>query len=128
MPIYHSIDNKIIGRDELLRTALMEGDGESFAIGTVPAAANVRNFVDIGFGKPLNVVLRHLYTGKYPQKHLLSSTKPMLLSSALKDATTTSAGTRAINILKQHVTPYKSFPGPAALEEGTGLIYYSLGC
>jgi hypothetical protein len=125
MPIYHSIDHKIVGRDELIRTALRDDEGQSFAVGTAAAAANARNFVDIGFGKPLNIVLRRLYTGRYPQKHLFSNSKSMLLSSALKDATTTSAGARAINMLKQQVTPYKAFSGPAALEEGTSLLYYS---
>src|ERR1051326_7402957 len=74
---------------------------ESFAIEPVSATATpARPFQPIDTGKPLNVVIRRVYTGKYPEKGIFSKKKPMLISSSIKDVTTTSAGTQAVNILK----------------------------
>jgi hypothetical protein len=71
------------------------------------------------------MLIRHVYTGRFPEKHLFSARKPMLISSGVKDIATTSGAARAVNLLKQDVAPGTRFGGPSALEEGTQLLYYS---
>jgi len=127
MPIYHPINDTIVSREEFLQTVKESQDVAQFAVGATTASGTSRAFADIGLSKPMNIVLRRVYTGSYPQKNLLNDKKPMLLTSALKDATTTSAGARAVNMLKKQVSPKSSFAGPAALEDGTNLLYYSPG-
>lgn len=61
---------------------------------------------------PAGLVLRRIYTGKFPEKHLFSNRKPMLVTTSIKDITTTSAATRVLNLLKQGVIPQSSFKGP----------------
>jgi hypothetical protein len=122
MPIYHPTRNGLINREELLG---MREEGESFAVGSAKPSATARGFVQIGIGQPLSIVLRQVYTGRFPEKHLFSSTKPMLLTTAIKDISTTSAAVRAVNIVKDSVQPNSSISGPSASAEGTNLVYYS---
>ncbi len=147
MPIYHPTEAGLVNREYMLATLQQSGaEAEadfratapneavlddaalaevSFATVPVPASPLVRGFVEVGIGKPLSIVLRQVYTGQFPQKHLFSSTKPMLLTTAIKDISTTSAAVRAVNIVKDKVSPHSSMAGPAATAEGTNLIYYS---
>ena len=124
MPIYHPIHGTLISHNDFLleATALRTAD---FAVRSVGTATDTRPFVDVGYGKPLSVLVRWLYTGRFPEKHLFSNQKPMLLSSAIKDVTTTSAAASAVNVLKNKVSPYSAFSGPSAQEEGTNLLYFS---
>jgi hypothetical protein len=124
MPIYHPTPKGLINREEFL-SRKNDDDGISFAVGQATASATARGFVQISVGQPLSIVLRQVYTGRFPQKHLLSNSKPMLLTTALKDITTTSAAVRAVNIVKDKVQPGAAFSGPAASAEGTSLVYYS---
>ena len=123
MPVYHPLENKIVTREQFLSKAPERPP--SFDLRRAVASKNARDFANVGFGKPMSIVLRRVYTGQYPQKHFLNNSKPMLLNSAIKDINSTGAGTRALNVLKQHVGPGSSFTGPSATEEGTTLLYYS---
>jgi len=124
MPIYHPIHGTLVSHNDYLveATALRAAD---FAVRNVGSGANVRPFVDVGYGKPLSVLVRWVYTGRFPEKHLFSNQKSMLVSSAIKDVTTTSAAANAVNILKSRVSPHSAFSGPSAQEEGTNLLYFS---
>src|SRR5277367_2030393 len=124
MPIYHPTPKGLINREKFL-SRKDDADDVSFAVGQATASASARGFVQISIGQPLSIVLRQVYTGRFPQKHLLSNSKPMLLTTALKDITTTSAAVRAVNIVKDKVQPGNTFSGPAASAEGTSLVYYS---
>jgi len=124
MPIYHPIQGNLINRNDFLAEAA-KLRAATFAVGSVSSATDVRPFVDVAYGKPLSVLVRWIYTGKYPEKRLFSSDKPMLLSSAIKDVTTTSAAAAAVNILKNRVSRHSAFSGPGAQEEGTNLLYFS---
>src|SRR5437868_15518225 len=102
MPIYRPIEGEIveqtkfISRQAIARTRLEfaeQGEG----------SGDYRPFEPVDFGKPMSIVLRRIYTGRYPEKHLFNDHKPMLVSSAVKDITTTAAATRALNILKKSV-------------------------
>ena len=126
MPVYHSVQGQLVTHGEFLaRSSDLGTQLQSFEAVTVGATPGGREFVNIDFAQPLSVMIRHVYTGKYPEHHLFSSRKPMLLASAVKDVTTTSAAARAVNMLKQSVSPGSLFPGPAAQEEGTPIVYYS---
>jgi hypothetical protein len=91
----------------------------------VASGKDVRQFADIGFGKPLSIVIRHVYTGQFPQKRLLGGNPPMLVTSSLKDITTTSGAAQAINLLQQNVKAGSRIASPAASDSGTPLVYYS---
>ena len=122
MPIYHPTKGGLKNREEFLSR---KDDDISFAVGLATAGTGAREFVQVSLGQPLNIVLRQVYTGRFPEKHLFTNSKPMLLTTALKDITTTGAAVRAVNIIKDKVQPGKSFSGPAASAEGTSLVYYS---
>jgi hypothetical protein len=124
MPVYHPLGQELVSRDEFL-TRVAEVESAAFDVGTVPAGDAVRPFANIEFGKPLNILLRRVYTGKFPEKRLLNSRKPMLITSAIKDISTTSAAAQAVNVLKQSVSARSVFAGPSAREEGTQVVYYS---
>jgi hypothetical protein len=123
MPIYHPTDNGLINRVQFL--SLKDDPEISYAVEQATAGPAARGFVQISVGQPLSIVLRQVYTGRYPEKHLFSNSKPMLLTTSLKDITTTSASVRAVNIVKDKVQPGKSFFASAASAEGTSLVYYS---
>jgi hypothetical protein len=126
MPVYRSLESKIVEQSRFISSTQTQGL-ESMGLESAPVSGigNFRPFKPVDFGKPLSVVIRKIYTGRFPEHHLFSSRKPMLISSAIKDIATTSAATRALNVLKKAVDPQSEFSGPAAAEEGTALIYYS---
>lgn len=78
----------------------------------------------IGPGLPLTLMIREVYTGRYPKTSFITKKKPMLVTSAVKSIVMPEAKPRALNILKKEVTP-KSFPMGAATEPGVPLIFYS---
>jgi hypothetical protein len=128
MPVYRPLGEEIVTETEYISRFRFEprtGQGKSFAAGRADGTGEFKNFEPLDFGKALNVVLRRIYTGRYPEKHVFSNKKPMLVSSAVRDISTTSAGARALNVLKHAVSPQSVFSGPDAAEEGTNLIYYS---
>lgn len=109
----------------VLRTAAVP-EAAVLEISPIGTVGPVRPANPIDFGKPLNIMIRRIYTGKYPEKRFLGgSSKPMLISTTVKDVTTTSGGARAVNVLKNSVAAKSAFNGPGAAEEGTPLAYYS---
>jgi hypothetical protein len=125
MPVYHAFGQELVTRNEFLTRATEIEQSVSFDVGTVAPGDAVRPFANIDFGKPLNVLIRRVYTGRFPEKKIFGSRKPMLITSAIKDISTTSAAAQAVNVLKQAVQPHSAFSGPSAREEGTSLLYYS---
>jgi len=131
MPVYRPLGENLLSSGEFqARSATEEIEqpfdlNQPFDINAVEGTGTARPFAPIDFGKPLSVVIRRIYTGRFPEKKLFGGRKPMLLSSSVKDINTTSAGARAINILKRDVGPKSAFTGVGAAEEGTSLIYYS---
>ena len=83
MPVYHPLGQELVSRDEFL-TRVAEVEPAAFDVTDVPAGEGVRPFANIEFGKPLNILIRRVYTGKYPEKRLLNSRKPMLITSAIR--------------------------------------------
>lgn len=102
-------------------------DSIKFSTGTL----NVENsnkpvdFKDIGLGQPLTVMLREVYTGKYPKGNLFGGKKDMLLTSAIKSITSFEAKPKAINYLLDNVKSNSNIERPSPSKEGTPFIFYS---
>ncbi len=81
----------------------------------------------IGTGRPLSIIVRHIYTGRFPNASMFgASRKDLLLTSAVRDVFTTfSAAPRAINILKRQIARSTNIKGVDATESGTPLIFYT---
>lgn len=88
-------------------------------------SGNIVPFEPIGINKPLTIMVRHIYTGKYPKGHFLDKDKDMLLTSAMKGLVTYDAAPRAVNLLRKDVTARTNIRTVAATEKGTPLIFYS---
>src|SRR5215213_2579755 len=59
-------------------------------------------FQPIGLGLPLSVMVREVYTGKFPKSSFLGPKKEdMLLTSAIKSIATLDAKPRALNYIKK---------------------------
>src|SRR4051794_4924476 len=125
MPVYHTFDQELLDRQEFLTRAAEFEQSVSFDIGTVAPGDAVRPFANIDFGSPLSILIRRVYTGRFPDKKIFGNRKPMLITSAIKDISTSSAAAQALNVLKESVAPHSVFSGPGAREEGTSLLYYS---
>lgn len=82
-------------------------------------------FQKIGPGQPLTIMIREVYTGKYPSRGLFGSKKDMLVTSAIKSITTFDAKPRAINFLKGDVSAKSLLMRPSATEQGTPIVFYS---
>lgn len=125
MPVYHTFGQELVNRDEFLTRAAEFERSVSFDVGTVTTGGGVRPFTNIEFGSPLSILIRRVYTGRFPERKMFGSRRPMLITSAIKDISTSSAAAQALNIVKTTVTPHSVFAGPSAREEGTALLYYS---
>lgn len=82
-------------------------------------------FQEIGLGKPLTIMIREVYTGKYPKGGLFEKGKDMLITSAIKSAAVSNAKPLALNFLKNKVTGGSRLERPAASEQGTPFVFYS---
>lgn len=83
-------------------------------------------FERIGLGLPLSVIVREVYTGKFPKEGFLGPKKEdMLLTSAIKSMATLDAKPRALNYLKKKVSAHRRMERPGASEQGTPHIFYS---
>jgi hypothetical protein len=81
-------------------------------------------FTKIGFGLPLTIMIREVYTGIYPAA-IFKGKKPLLLTSAVKSYVAYEGKPRALNFLKQKVGKYSRLSRPGATEQGTPVVFYS---
>jgi hypothetical protein len=149
MAIYQAIGNALVSKAELIEKAVT-GQLASFtkAAESEPSAAaldfshgratgtnrlmevvsfsgDIVPFEPIGMNKPLTIMVRHVYTGKYPKGHFLDKEKDMLVTSAIKGLVTYDAAPRAVNFLRKDVEAETNIRTVAATEKGTPLIFYS---
>lgn len=83
-------------------------------------------FQPIGPGLPLTVMIREIYTGKYPTGGFFGGKKAdLLVTSAVKSIGTFDAKPRAMNFLKEKVPPRSRLERPAASEQGTPVVFYT---
>jgi hypothetical protein len=118
MSLYHVVgpNLRVVSRDEV--ADLQDLEAASIPVpGTEP----------IGTGRPLSIILRHAYTGRYPKGGFVGgSRKDLLVTSAVRDVFATfNAAPRAVNMLKRRIPRGTSIAGVDATENGTQLIYYS---
>lgn len=122
MSLYHVVGSRIVAQDEVRAQRAAAGTPalESMVL-PIPGSEPV------GTGKPLSIILRHLYTGRYPKGSAFSgSRRDVLITSAVRDVFTTfNAAPRAVNILKRRVPAGSDIGGIDATESGTPLIFYT---
>lgn len=82
-------------------------------------------FKPIGLGLPLTIMIRQVYTGKFPKGGLFGGGKDMLVTSAIKSITSFNAKPRAINYLMDKVSTKSRIARPPAAKDGTPIIFYS---
>lgn len=132
--LYHVINGQLIDDDEFqLRgseiaaaVALASASNTSrslamadFELTLAPAAS--ADFVEIGFGKPLTILIEDVYTGRLPRRQ---QRKPLLVTSAVKGLGVTQAVPRALNYAKRIADHHSRLKVPDATEEGTRLVAY----
>ncbi|MDD4255902.1 MAG: hypothetical protein PHP59_11075 [Methanofollis sp.] len=140
--LYYAQGNAIVTRDELYekvdsgeltefyRDLSLKKSTRSirFSTGDLTAenavAPDIVPFQPIGMGKPLTIMIREVYTGRYPQK-LLGDRSDMLVTSAVRSPFTYDARPRAMNYLAKGVSPKKRLFRPSASDEGTPVVFYS---
>ena len=86
---------------------------------------NQIEFKPIGLGLPLTIMIREVYTGKYPKTSIFSSKKGMLITSAVKSIATFEAKPKAINFLQNEIGSHHRTSRPSASTQGTPIIFYS---
>lgn len=80
----------------------------------------------IGLGLPLTIMVRQVYTGKYPKGGLFGGGgKDMLVTSAVKSIAAFDAKPRAHNFLQDKISPKTRLQRPSAGRQGTPYIFYS---
>jgi len=80
----------------------------------------------IGVGLPLTIMVREVYTGKYPRGGLLGGDgKDMLVTSAVKSVAAFGAKPRAHNFLQNKVPAKSRLTRPQAGKDGTPYIFHS---
>ncbi|MBA7705145.1 hypothetical protein ES703_113969 [subsurface metagenome] len=85
-----------------------------------PESKKLQEFVDIGMGKPMLVMIRHVYPGKHG-----GFGADMLATSAMKSITTFNAMPRAVNFVVNNIKKRKHLSNPCAAEEGTPVVFYT---
>ncbi|WP_147283710.1 hypothetical protein [Bosea caraganae] len=83
-------------------------------------------FNPIGFGLPLTVMIRHVYTGCFPESGFFSGGDgDVAVVSGVKDFDVFAASARALNLIAKNQKAGAHLHGPSAFSEGTTLVTYS---
>jgi hypothetical protein len=81
-------------------------------------------FPPVGFGKPMTIDIRSVYTGHVGHKALIGGTGDIAVVSGVKNWSEYSATARALNWIKAKTGKNTLLTGPAATGEGTRLVAY----
>jgi hypothetical protein len=82
-------------------------------------------FIPIGYGKPLTIMIRDVYTGEYPHQGPFGGHGDVAVVSGVKNFDLFDASTRALNFLATAQNPNTQLKRPTAFSEGTALVAYS---
>jgi hypothetical protein len=143
MAIYYALGSALVGNDELEKKARLglinkffagEIAQVDFSTGQLSKKTVLRSyklnakspyigFRPIGIGCPLNVQIRHIYTGN--KAHGFWGNKDMLVVSAMKSVAAYEGAPRAINFMVKKTRNNRNFRAIAATDKGTPLICYS---
>jgi hypothetical protein len=85
---------------------------------------NIVPFKPIGIGLPLTIMIRQIYTGKYP-KSFFGLSKDMLVTSAVKSITCFEEKPKALNFLMEKISTNNVIEHPPAASQGTPFVFYS---
>jgi len=135
MPVFRVLGDRVLTRAEFVAqrsdavilesTAEAHPLAESFAAPTeVDSAPGATQFEPIGPGRPLTILIRHVYTGKHP-KTVLGGGRDMVVVTGLKDYATFAASSRAVNYLQKNIKPETNFGAPNVFTDGTNVVAYS---
>jgi hypothetical protein len=102
---------------ELSNARRLTADSPVVSPGPVP-------FTPIGYGSPLTILIRDVYTGKFPHWAFLGG-GDVAVVSALKNYDVFAAGARALNFVQKAVKPKTHLTTPAANADGCKLVAYS---
>ena len=118
MSLYHVIGSKLLAPEDATKE-----HGRRPPRGLEALTIAVPGAQPIGTGKPLSIIIRHVYTGRYPKGSAFGAARrDVLLSSAVRDVFTSfNAAPRAVNIVKRRIPAHSDIGGPAATENGTPL-------
>lgn len=107
-----------------LESALALPNGAALAPTT--SATGVPGFTPIGKGLPLTVLIRHVYTGRHPDRGFLSlGSGDVAVVSGVKDFDVFGASARALNFIARGASAKSHLGAPGALSEGTAVVAYS---
>jgi hypothetical protein len=126
MSLYHVVGPRLVPQDEWRQQQPGVAAAE-LETGLEGVVLSVPGSMDIGPGKPLSMIFRHVYTGRFPKGSLFGGArKDVLLTSAVRDVFTTfNAAPRAVNMIKRRIAPKSGITGVDATENGTQLVFYS---
>lgn len=141
MTVYRALGNAFVSEEEY-RGRLMDGslakfldsasgghaaslDLEYRGIKTSDVTPPPTPFVPVGLGQPLTVMIRRIYTGRYPSKNIFGGRKDMLVVSAMKGFGVYEASPRAVNYLTSDVGAQYTQQFGSAMASGTPLVFYT---
>ena len=147
--IYYALGSALVEGEELLDTSVYEKVTDftsalavgkqtksiDFSTGKLSAKNFARSFnlatdnqpvefQKIGLGLPLTIMIREVYTGRYP-KSFWGGSKGMLVTSAIKSITSYDAKPKAVNFLMDKIKSKTKLERPSASSQGTPIVFYS---
>ena len=143
MAVFRVLDDHVVSESEFRakQPALTQFLGsraggqaiESFALSggraltaAAPAPLAITPWTPIGRGKPLTIMIRHVYTGKHPDNSFLfGDGSDIAIVSGVKNYDVFDATTRALNFLVQHQSSHAHIRRPSPFTDGTSLVAYS---
>jgi len=108
----------------LLLKQWRQGDTAEVDRGTQIPSDELVPFEKVGYGRPLTIQIRRVYTGNHPRT-LFGRGTGMLVTSAIKSEYSGDARPRAVNFLKENVDTSTVVTGPTALQQGSRLVFYT---
>lgn len=140
--LYHVVDNHLLSSDEYAEQAPaiiqhLEARAsnpvglqplvlaEDKQLGIAPAGPSPDGFEPVGQNLPLTIEIRHVYTGKFPERGFAQRRGDLAIVSGVKSFTKVDASARAVNFLEAQVAPHTHMQAPTAFSQGTPVVLYS---
>ncbi|MGF3021715.1 hypothetical protein ACQVP2_02655 [Methylobacterium aquaticum] len=127
MAVYRVLNQLVLPEDEFrVAGASILETIDSLDNGPEGMDDDMTEWVPVGRGLPLTVMIRHVYTGRFPETGFFSSTgRDIAVVSGVKDYDIFAASARALNFIATETAPHAHLDGPDAFSQGTALVTYS---
>ncbi|GGL35574.1 hypothetical protein [Caulobacter rhizosphaerae] len=133
MSVFRVLGEEVVTKSEYLESRSADPDRPSPLEAALGGAKGLESdltgatqFVPIGSGQPLTVLIREVYTGKHPKKTILGGgDKSMLVTTALKGYATYAPASRAVNFAEPGIGSRRQLVAPSAVNAGTNVVAYS---